>query len=234
EDDPLSSFVHAQEKKKEVKEMQKVLEAKEEAFKERMKVMACWWKELYAEEEQLRAYAEKTKRISKEDELAIQALKKASKERERTMQKENELWRAKKELEALRKEHQKLCNKVKKYSTFSKNLEEVVEISQFEEIQEVIWHYKALLRVTKDLLQSQQWDKEMSAQAKVLREQFRAELENGILQCRNELQQLPECFDQAQKDVFLWESCWASVQDGTAEKMQRLGAIRVGILNLFQ
>ncbi|NXP70601.1 CCD42 protein, partial [Ramphastos sulfuratus] len=190
EDHLLSSFIHALEKKKEVKEMQKVLEAKEEAFKERMKVMVCWWKEIDAEEEQLRAYAEKTEKISKESEVAIQALKKASKERERVMQKEDKLWRAKKEVEALRREYQKLCNKVKKYSTFKKTLEDVVKISQFEEIQEVIWYYRILLKVIKDLLQLQQRDREMSAQAKVLLEQYRAELEPGILQYGNELQQL--------------------------------------------
>ncbi|NXX46696.1 CCD42 protein, partial [Tricholaema leucomelas] len=204
EEEPLSSFIHLQDKKKEFKQMQKVREAKEEAFRERMKVIVCRWKELCAEEVQLRSYAEKTERISKEDELPIQALKKASKERERTMQKENELWRAKKELEALRREHQKLCNRVKKYSTFNKNLEDMVKISQFEEIQEVIWRYNTLLRVSKDLLQSQQWDKEMSAQAKVLLKQYRPELEADILQYGNELEQLPECFDQTQKDVFLW------------------------------
>ncbi|XP_064007905.1 coiled-coil domain-containing protein 42 [Pogoniulus pusillus] len=234
EEEPLSSFIHLQDKKKEFKQMQKDREAKEEAFRERMKVIACRWKELCAEEVQLRSSAEKGERISKEDELPIQALQKASKERERTMQKENELWGAKKELEALRREHQKLYNKVKKCSTFNKNLEDMVKISQFEETQEVIWRYNTLLRVKKDLLQSQQWDQEMSAQAKVLLKRYKPELEAEILQYGNELEQLSECLDQTQKDVFLWETCWASIEDVTAEKVQWLGAIRMGVLNLFQ
>ena len=62
--------------------------------------------------------------------MRIQALKKASKERERKMQKERELLRAKRELEALRNKHQKLCNEVQKYSIFNKYLEDVVKISQ--------------------------------------------------------------------------------------------------------
>lgn len=62
--------------------------------------------------------------------MRIQALKKASKERERRMLKESELLRAKRELEALRNKHQKLCNKVQKYSIFNKYLEDVVKISQ--------------------------------------------------------------------------------------------------------
>lgn len=62
--------------------------------------------------------------------MRIQALKKASKERERKMQKESELLRAKRELETLRNKHQKLCNKVQKYSIFNKYLEDVVKISQ--------------------------------------------------------------------------------------------------------
>lgn len=75
---------------------------------------------------------------------------------------------------------------------------------QFEEIQEVIWRYDMLLRMNKDLLQSQQWDEEMSAQAKVLLKQNMPELEAEVLQYRNELEQPPECLDQTQKDVFLW------------------------------
>lgn len=62
--------------------------------------------------------------------MRIQALKKASKEREKKMQKESELLRAKGELEALRNKHQKLCNRVQKYSIFNKYLEGVVKISQ--------------------------------------------------------------------------------------------------------
>lgn len=62
--------------------------------------------------------------------MRIQALKKASKERERKIQKESELLRAKRELEALRNKHQKLSNKVQKYSIFNKYLEDVVKISQ--------------------------------------------------------------------------------------------------------
>lgn len=62
--------------------------------------------------------------------MPIQALKKASEDRERTMQMEKELEKAKKELEDLRNKHQKLRSKVQKYSLFSKYLEDVVKISQ--------------------------------------------------------------------------------------------------------
>lgn len=75
---------------------------------------------------------------------------------------------------------------------------------QFEEIQEVIWRYKTLVRIHKDLLQSQQGHKEMSEQAKVLLDQYMAEKEAKILQYENELVQLQLRFDQAQADVLPW------------------------------
>ncbi|KFP22924.1 Coiled-coil domain-containing protein 42A, partial [Egretta garzetta] len=235
EEDSLSPFIRLQEKKKQAQLMQKALELKEEAFKERMKVITCRWRDLHAKEIQLKTYMEKSGRILKEnDKMRIQALKKASKERERRMLKESELLRAKRELEALRNKHQKLCNKVQKYSIFNKYLEDVVKISQFEEIQEVIWRYKTLVRIHKDLLQSQQGHKEMSEQAKVLLDQYMAEKEAKILQYENELVQLQLRFDQAQADVLPWETRWDDIQNTIAKKTLKLGTIKMAILNLFQ
>ncbi|KFQ25151.1 Coiled-coil domain-containing protein 42A, partial [Merops nubicus] len=235
EEDYLSPFIRLQEKKKQANLMKKALEVKEEAFKERMKAITCQWKDLHTKEAQLKVYMEKSERILKEnDKMPIQALKKASKEKERTMQMEKELLRAKKELEILRNKQQQLRNKVEKYSIFNKYLEDVVKISQFEEIQEVIRCCKTLVRMHKDLLQSQQAHQEMSEQAKVLLDQYTAEKEAEILQHENKLVQLQLHLEQAQKDVLLWETCWANIQDTTAEKMQNLGNIKMAILNLFQ
>ncbi|NWR65855.1 CCD42 protein, partial [Bucorvus abyssinicus] len=235
EEGSLSPFIRLQEKKKQAKLMQKSLEVKEEAFRERMKVINCRWRDLYAKEAQLKSYMENSEKILKEnDQMPIQALKKASKDRERTMQKENELVKDKKKLEALRNKHQKLRSKVQKYSIFNKYLEDVVEISQFEEIQEVIWRYRTLVRMLKDLLQAQQGNKEMSEQAKVLLDQYTVEKEAEILQRKDELVQLQLRLDQAQKDIILWETCWSDIQSTTAEKTMQLGTIKMAIFNLFR
>ncbi|NXA25966.1 CCD42 protein, partial [Ibidorhyncha struthersii] len=235
EEDSLSPFLRLQAKKKQVQLMQKALEVKEEDFRQRMKDITCRWKDLHAKEAQLKTYMEKSGRTLKEnDKMRIQALKKASEEREKKMQKESELLRAKGELEALRNKHQKLCNRVQKYSIFNKYLEDVVKVSQFEEIQEIIWRYKTLARVHKDLLQSQQRHKEMSEQAKVLLDQYMEEKEAEILQYENELVQLRLRFDQAQSDILSWETRWADIQNMTAKKTQQLGTIKLAILNLFQ
>ncbi|XP_071655626.1 coiled-coil domain-containing protein 42-like isoform X4 [Patagioenas fasciata] len=116
-----------------------------------------------------------------------------------------ELLRAKKKLEALKKEHQKLSSQVQKHSIFKNYLEDVVKISpQFEDIQDVISRYKLLVRTRKDLQQSQEKDREMMEQAKVLLDQYEAEKAAEILQCRNELEQLQRRFAQAQSDVRFW------------------------------
>ncbi|NXS66975.1 CCD42 protein, partial [Pandion haliaetus] len=235
EEDSLSPFIRLQEKKKQAQQLQKALELKEEAFRERMKVITCRWRDLHAKEAQLKTYMEKSGRTLKEnDKMRIQALKKASKERERKIQKESELLRAKRELEALRNKHQKLSNKVQKYSIFNKYLEDVVKISQFEEIQEVIWRYKTLVRMHKDLLQAQLEHKEMFEQAKMLLDQYTTQKEAEILQYKNELVQLQLCFGQAQRDILPWETCWANIQNTTAKKTLKLGTIKMAIFNLFQ
>ncbi|XP_074464137.1 coiled-coil domain-containing protein 42 [Larus michahellis] len=235
EDDTPSPFLRFQAKKKQVEQMQKGLEVKEEDFRERMKVITCQWRDLHAKEAQLKTHMEESGKTLKEnDKMRMQALKKAIRERENKMQKESELLRAKGKLEALRNKHQKLCNRVQKYSIFNKYLEDVVKISQFEEIREVISRYKTLVRMHKDLLQSQQRHKEMSEQAKVLLDQYMEEKEAEILQYKNELVQLQLRFDQAQSDILSWETRWADIQNTTAKKTQELGTIKLAILNLFQ
>lgn len=62
--------------------------------------------------------------------LRTQALKKAKEEKVENSKKETELLRARRELESLRKHHQKLSKKVLKYSLFKRYLEDVVENSQ--------------------------------------------------------------------------------------------------------
>eukprot|EP00075_Anas_platyrhynchos_P003664 XP_005030722.2 coiled-coil domain-containing protein 42 isoform X2 [Anas platyrhynchos] len=234
EEDSLCPFIRLQEKKKQAQQMQKTLEEKEEAFRERMKAIACQWRDLQIKEAQLKAYMKKSRRVLQEnDKLRTQALKKARREREMKMQKQSELLRAKTELEALKNKHQKLSDRVQKYSVFSKYLEDVVKTSHFEEIQKVIWRYKTLMRMNKDLLQAERGRREASEQAKELLAQYTEEKEEEILKYNNELAQLKLHFDEAHSDVLTWESRWAHIQKTATQRTLELGTIRMAILNLF-
>ncbi|XP_009931805.2 coiled-coil domain-containing protein 42 [Opisthocomus hoazin] len=235
EEDSPSTLVHLQETKKQLQQMEKALEEKKLAFKEGMKAIACRWRDLHDKEAQLKTYIEKSGTIIEEREkMRVQALNKAIKEREVKMQKETELLRAKRELEALKNQHQKLYNRVQKYSIFKKYLDDVVKISQFEEMEDVIWRYKTLVKMHNDLLHAQHKNKEMTEQAKVLLDQYTAEKEAEILQYKTELVQLQLHFDQARSDVLLWETRWADIQNMTAKKNQELATIKLAILSLSQ
>ncbi|NXU65079.1 CCD42 protein, partial [Horornis vulcanius] len=235
EEDSQSSLIHLLKKKKEVQEMEKTLAEKEEAFRERIKVMAQWWRDLHAKRTQLKARVERSVRaVQEHEELRIQALKIESKQREEKMKKDGELLRAKMDLETLRKKHRKLCKKVQKYSIFKKYLEEVVKVSQFEDISEVTSQYKLLMRTQKDLLQSQQEHKQLTEQDKVFLEQYQAEKETEMLQYKNELMHLKLRFDQAQSDIPLWEAHWADIQKRTSKNTGKLWTIKLAIHNLFQ
>ncbi|NXF34571.1 CCD42 protein, partial [Nyctibius bracteatus] len=235
EPEPPSQIVRLQEKKKEVQLMEKALEEKKEAFREKMNVLSCRWRDLHTKDAQQKTHVETSRGILKENEkMRVQALMKARKERERKIQKESELLRAKSQMEALRNEHQKLFKRVQKYSIFKKYLEDVVKVSQFEEIQEIIQHYKTLVRRRKDLRQSQQESKEMFEQAKVLLDQYTAEKEAEILQYKNDLVQLQKRLDQAKSDTRCWETRSTDIQNTTAEKARKLATIKLVTLNLFQ
>eukprot|EP00076_Gallus_gallus_P046782 XP_415587.3 coiled-coil domain-containing protein 42 isoform X2 [Gallus gallus] len=231
EEDSLSPFIRLQEKKKETQEMQRVLEEKEEAFRVRMEGITCRWKELQAKEAELKAHMKKSERTLKEnDKMRIQALKKAGKEREMKIQKESELLRAKKELEALKIKHQKLSDRVQNYSIFGTYLEDVVKVSQFEEIQAIIWRYKMLVRMRKALLQADRGLREAKQEAKELSQCA----EDDSLQYNNDLDQLQLRSQQAHRDVLTWESRWADMQKTAAKKTRELGTIKMAILGLFQ
>ncbi|NWZ42484.1 CCD42 protein, partial [Brachypodius atriceps] len=222
-----------------------------QAFRERIKVIADWWRDLHANRTQLKAHMERSGRTEHE-ELRIQALKMNSKQREEKMEKDGELLRAKMELETLRKKkqkkpqktktknktNQKLCKKAQKYSIFKKYLEDVVKVSQVRTLCYSFRisqnsQYKLLVRTQKDLLQSQQGHKQLTEQDKMFLEQYKAEKETEMLQYKNELMQLKLHFDQAQSDIPLWEAHWADIQNRTSKKTGKLWTIKLAIHNLF-
>ncbi|XP_066056489.1 coiled-coil domain-containing protein 42 isoform X2 [Chamaea fasciata] len=202
EEDSTNSFVCLLKKMKEMQLMEKVMEETKEAFTKRMEARAEHWRDLHTRRAQLEAHVVTSRTTVKENErLQTQALKKAKEEKVENSKKESELLRARRELESLRKQHQKLSKKLRKYSLFKRYLEEVVENSQFHDIDDVITYYKALVRTRQDLLQSQWWHRQLLEQGKVLQQQIRAEKEAEMLQCKDDLVQLQESLEQAQRDI---------------------------------
>ncbi|NWI39684.1 CCD42 protein, partial [Picathartes gymnocephalus] len=235
EEDSTNSFICVLKKMKEVRLMEKVVEETEQAFRERMWALAEQWSELHTRRAQLKAHVLTSGTTVKENErLQSQALKKAREDKEETTKKESELMRARRELEALRKQQQKLSKKLVKYSLFKRYLEDVVENSQFRDIEDLISYYKALVGTRKDLLQSQWWHRQLMEQSKLLQQQMRAEKEAETLQCKNELAQLRESSEQAQSDIRQWGDRWAEIQDGAARKATELKSLSMAIHSLFQ
>ncbi|XP_072793271.1 coiled-coil domain-containing protein 42 [Taeniopygia guttata] len=234
EEDSSSSFVCVLRKMKEVRLAQKAVEETEAAFIERMEALAEQWRDLHARRAQLKAHVVASGATVKEKErLRTQALKKAKEEREENSKKESEALRARMELEALRKQRQKLSKKLQKYSLFKRYLEDVVENSQFHDIDELITCYKALLRTRKDLLQSQWWQRQLMEQGRDLQQQIRAEKEAEMLQCKNDLVQLRKSFEQARSDIHQWEDRWAELQDRAARKATELKSLTMAIHSMF-
>ncbi|NWH86524.1 CCD42 protein, partial [Aegithalos caudatus] len=235
EEDSTNSFVCLLKKMKEMRVMEKVVEETEEAFTGRMGALAEHWRDLHARRAQLKAHVVTSGTTVKENErLRTQALKKAKEERVENSKKESELLRARRELESLREQHQKLSKKLLKYSLFKRYLEDVVENSQFRDVEDIITYYKALVRTRKDLLQSQWGNRQLLQQGKVLQQRIRAQNEADILQCRNVLVQLKGSLEQAQRDIQQWEHRWAEVQDRATRKATELKSLTMAIHSLFQ
>ncbi|NXN26536.1 CCD42 protein, partial [Nycticryphes semicollaris] len=204
-------------------------------FRERMEVIKHRWREYHAKKAQLEADKQRSEEILKENsEMQIRALKKINQGREEKMHAERELLRAKELLEDLKNKHRKLSNSVQKYSIFNKYLEDVVKISEFETIEDIIGRYETLQSVRNELLQSQQKQKEKSEETKVFLDQYMKEKEAEMLQYENELVQLQQRLEKARSDALYWETRWDDIQNASLKKTQELGTIKLAILNLFQ
>ncbi|KAK2528433.1 hypothetical protein Q9233_007404 [Columba guinea] len=112
------------------------------------------------------------------------------------------------------------------------------EVTSQETGQEKGWHQfqKELQRQMdcKDLQQSQEKDKEMIKQTKVLLDRYEAEKEAETLQYQNELEQLQQRFAQAQSDVRFWTARWADIQNRNAKNAPMLTTMKMANHNLFQ
>ncbi|XP_065272320.1 coiled-coil domain-containing protein 42 [Emys orbicularis] len=235
EEQSPSPSIRLLEKKKEATLVHRAMEAQKEAFRTRMEALNNRWEELRAKEIQLKAYIKKFEQfIQENDQKRIRALKKANKEKELKKQRVKELAKAKLDMAVLKQEHQRLSNKLQQYSIFNKYLEKVVEMSEFEEIREVIGRYKTLVGMHQDLMQSAQEGLEMIEQAKVRLSHYTEEKDDEILQHNNKLARLQMRFDRARSDVIVWESRWAHIQNTAAKKTLMLGTIKMATLNLFQ
>ncbi|NXS80844.1 CCD42 protein, partial [Erpornis zantholeuca] len=234
EEDSTNSFICLLKKMKEARLMDKIVEEKEEAFMERMDTLSDQWKDLHARRAQLKAHVVKSGSTVKENErLKNQALKKAKEEKEQNAKMESELLEAKRELETLTKQQQKLSRKLHKYSVFKKYLENVVEKSQFRDVEDLISFYKALVRTRKDLAQSQWGHGQLMEQATVLLRQLRAEREAEMLRCKNEMEKLKESLSKAQSDRVQLEGVCAKLQDRDARKAAELKSLNMAIHSLF-
>ncbi|NWW71644.1 CCD42 protein, partial [Climacteris rufus] len=235
EEDSTNSFICLLKKMKEVRLVEKVVEEKEQAFRERMEALAEQWRDLHARRAQLKAHVKRSGSTVQENErLRTQALEKANKEKEQNIKKESELLSAKRELEALRKQHQKLSKKVLKYSRFERYLEDVVENSQFRDIEDIVAFYKALVRSRRELVQSQQWHGHLTEQARLLLQQHGAQKEAEMLQCKKKLVQLKQNLEQARSDILQWEDRWAESQARAARKGTELKSLSLAIHSLCQ
>ncbi|KAK2490068.1 hypothetical protein MC885_003407 [Smutsia gigantea] len=235
EEQSESPSIRLLEKKKEANIVHQAMQQKKEIFRRRMEALKLRWEELGVKEAQLKTHIQKFEPfIQENDQKRIRALKKVNKECEVKKQFVRELAVGRQEMAALRLEHQRLSTKLQDYSVFNKYLERVVELSEFEEIHEVIARYKTLVSMHHDLMQSVQEGQEKIERTKAQLARYMEEKDDEILQLNNELARLQMCFDRARSDVIIWESRWAHIQNTAAKKTLLLGTIKMATLNLFQ
>ncbi|KAI4876012.1 hypothetical protein NFI96_019278 [Prochilodus magdalenae] len=175
------------------------------------------------------------------------AMRKVSRQRELTNQKQADLLALQEEMKSLIKERDKLVKRVRKNAVYHMFLDRAVQACeqwisipanegpfQFQDVRQVMCRYDTLKLTREDLLQITQQNQENIEKSRAELADFIKQGNDTLLHYNNTLAQLQSQLDKAREERMIWESRWAHIQNTAAKKTLLLGTIKMAILNLYQ
>ncbi|XP_010894643.2 coiled-coil domain-containing protein 42 homolog [Esox lucius] len=221
-------------KQKEIREVDKQLQTHTEEFELKKESLRRRRDELMKKEEKLKESLFKFDKFLKEnDAKRVRGEKKAQREREAVRQKEEEIERLKEECAVLEACRLRLQRKVKKNALYWAFLEQVLNLTKYEEVWELLGRFATLLSNREQL---QQRESEMLEQADSQRgalQRYTDQQSCSILQKNNLLSHLQTELDQKRSDTLRWENTWNRIQTTAAKETLLLGQVKVVTLNLY-
>ncbi|XP_046904689.1 coiled-coil domain-containing protein 42 homolog [Hypomesus transpacificus] len=234
ERDLMTGATRLLEKRSEITQVDKRLKTHREEFELKKQSFVQQRKELMMKEESLKESLLKFDKFLKEnDAKRSRGAKKAEKEREAVLQKEAEIERLKDECAILEARRQTLQGRVERSALYWNFLEQVLRMSKFEEVWELLGRFETLV-TTRDQLR--QREIEVQEQVDSLRgalQRYTDQQSCLLVHNNNLLSQLQSQLDQARSDALRWESKWNHIQTTAAKETLLLGQIKVVTLNLY-
>ncbi|KAM9408270.1 coiled-coil domain-containing protein 42 homolog [Pholidichthys leucotaenia] len=165
---------------------------------------------------------------------ADQMFEKAERERKVVLQKETEIEKLKDEHAELIKRKQKLHNQMLRCSVYKDFMEQVLEITKFEDVEALMSHVESLLHLRGQLCQRENKSQEQADQQR--KALLALEDQHNLLRLEkdNLLTQLQTQLEKTQSEALTWEKRWNHIQQTATKKTLELGQIKMATLYLFE
>ncbi|XP_029916585.1 coiled-coil domain-containing protein 42 homolog [Myripristis murdjan] len=235
ERDLMTGATQMLEKRREIIEVDKQLEAHREDSELKRKSLRQRRDEVLKREDKLKESLLNFDKFLKENEAKrSRGARKAENERRVALQKEAEIERLKAEIAALEEKKQKLQRRVERNSLYWNFLKQVLKTAKFEEVWELLGRVETLLINREQLQQRASEIQEQTDSQRGALQTYMDQQSCVLLQKNNLLSQLQTQLDQTCSEVLRWESKWAHIQSTAAKETLLLGQIKMVTLNLYQ
>ncbi|XP_065821680.1 coiled-coil domain-containing protein 42 like-2-like [Labrus bergylta] len=227
--DKTSTLLDLLKKRRENEELEAQIEDRKkalESLKERTQKM----------QEKIRIQTElhvELKMLHKEEDASL-AAERAEKERTQELRSQEEERRLEEEHVQLMERKEELKSQVERHALYNKYMERVVQMTKFEDVQQLTNHLESLLHFKEQLYQreaesDQQLEEKKKAQVTLK--------DRHVLvrrQRTSELSQLQAELTGTLSEVASWEKKWNHIQETAAKKTLQLGEIKMAALNAFE
>ncbi|XP_006901076.1 PREDICTED: coiled-coil domain-containing protein 42B [Elephantulus edwardii] len=233
---PCPAVLQLLEKKQELEDADRDLQAQKEVFQARMVALQQRREQLEQKKGELKgSFSRFDKFLQDSEARRSRVLRRAEEERHRADRQEAEAQRLCAQLEALREERARLQRALERLAPCAHLLAQVLErLPEFQEVSELVARFDGLANT---LVAQRRTERDQRAELEAARarlQQLRNTWQDEVLQRAQECAQLQERLEEARERRLRWESKWIQIQNTAAAKTLLLGRTRMAALNLFQ
>ncbi|XP_004636056.1 cilia- and flagella-associated protein 73 [Octodon degus] len=224
------------EKRQELEEADRELQARKEEFHTTMAALQHRWEQLEQKERELKGSLGRFDKFLQEAEARRgRALRRAVEERERAGRREAEAQRLRAQLEDLRRERARLQRRLGHLEPCARLLERALEqLPEFQEVHELVVRFEGLVDTRVALRQAEHERRVELAAARAGLQRLRDAGQDELLALSQRRSELQDRLEAAREHRLQWESRWIQIQSTAAEKTLLLGRARMAALNLAQ
>ncbi|XP_053525882.1 cilia- and flagella-associated protein 73 isoform X3 [Artibeus jamaicensis] len=234
--DHLPPLLSLLEKKQELADVDRGLQAQKEVFQTTMAALKERREQLEQKQQKLKGSFHRFDKFLQDSEARrSRTLQRAVEERQRAGRQEAEALRLRAQMEELQRERARLQRRLLRLEPCAHLLEQVLDqLPEFQEVPELVAHFDALADTLAELKLTERQRLAELEEARARLRRLRDAGQDELLQQGQLRAQLLERLDAARERTLHWESKWVQIQDTAAEKTLLLGRTRMAVLNLFQ